>query len=312
MRAVISDAKKCVKFTALFSNLKQFTNNILLNFKTDALYIQCLDDSHCCLFEANLASKWFSTYDVKAPITIGINLGMFHKVLNARHETQAIELCLQKNKPDLVFINFIMGASGNFDKYFELSLIDIQMELMNVVENETLVDLHMETKTFCEMIGQFMIFDDMLTITFNEDKISLKASGSDGKMRTELRLDDVKQYVTAESITLVQSYSLRYINMMCHFNKLSADLYMGFSDTMPMLMKYDLGEDSYASFHLAPKITDEDQEQEQAEQEQAEQDQAEKDQEDPEDEENNNSHEEQEDDSDDEQLVSKMTNIKIK
>ena len=286
MRAVISESKKCVKFTALFNNLKQFTNNILLNFKTDSLYIQCLDDSHCCLFESNLSSKWFSTYEVSEAITIGINLGMFYKVLNARHETQAIEICLKKNKLDQVFINFIMGASGNFDKYFELSLIDIQMELMNVVENETLVDLHMETKTFCEMISQFMIFDDMLTITFNEDKISLKASGSDGKMRTELRLDDVKEYVTAESITLVQSYSLRYINMMCHFNKLSSDLYMGFSDTMPMLMKYDLGEDSYANFHLAPKIT-EDEEQEDEEQE-------------------------ENDVSDDEQLVSKMKTIKIK
>ena len=41
---------------------------------------------------------------------------------------------------------------------------------------------------------------------------------------------------------------------------ISADLYMGFSDTMPMLMKYDLGENSHASFHLAPKISDEDDE----------------------------------------------------
>jgi proliferating cell nuclear antigen PCNA len=293
MRAVISESKKSVKFTVLFNHLKQFTHNILLNFKTDGLYIQCLDDSHCCLFECNLSSKWFSTYDVKEAVTIGINLGMFYKVLNARHETQAIELCLHNNKPDLVFINFIMGASGNFDKFFELSLIDIEMELMNVIINDTLVDLHIETKTFCEMISQFMIFDDILTITFNEDKISLKASGSDGKMRTELRLDDVKEYVTAESITLVQSYSLKYINMMCHFNKLSADLYMGFSDTMPMLMKYDLGEDSYANFHLAPKISDEDIEMEQA---------------------GENLHDDSDNDNDeeDEQLVSKMTNIKIK
>jgi proliferating cell nuclear antigen PCNA len=306
MRAIISEAKKCVKFTALFNHLKQFTSNILLNFKTNGLYIQCLDDSHCCLFESNLSSKWFSEYEVSVPVTIGINLSMFYKVLNARHETQAIEIRLQKNKTDHVFINFIIGASGNFDKYFELSLIDIEMELMNVVNNETLVDLHMETKTFCEMISQFMIFDDVLTITFNEDKISLKASGSDGKMRTELRLDDVKEYVTAESITLVQSYSLKYINMMCHFNKLSSDLYMGFSDTMPMLMKYDLGEDSYASFHLAPKITDEENE----EQDNEEQDNEEQDNEEQDNEEQDN--EEPEDSDEEEEIVSKMTNIKIK
>ena len=298
MRATIYDSKKSVKFTALFNHLKQFTNNILLNFRKDGLYIQCLDDSHCCLFESNLSSKWFSKYEVNAAVTIGINLSMFYKVLNARHETQAIELCLQSNKPDLVFINFIDGANGNFNKYFELSLIEIEMELMNVTVNETLVDLHMETKTFCEMISQFMIFDDMLTISFNEDKIGLNASGSDGKMRTEIKLDDVKEYVTAESIILVQSYSLRYINMMCHFNKLSADLYMGFSDTMPMLMKYDLGDDSFASFHLAPKITDEDDEKHHNENDPDELD--------------NVSREDDSDYDEENKIISKMSNIKIK
>ena len=107
------------------------------------------------------------------------------------------------------------------------------------------------------MINQFMIFDDVLMITFTEEKIGLTASGSEGKMRTEINIDDVKEYQIAEKIDLKQSYSLRYINLMCNFNKLSSELYMGFSDAMPMLMKYDLGENSHASFHLAPKITDE-------------------------------------------------------
>jgi proliferating cell nuclear antigen PCNA len=257
MKVVISDTKKCAKFTILFQYLKQFTTNLLLYFREESMYIQCLDDSHCCLFEADLKSGWFQEYVIEQPKTIGINLNMFHRVLNARHESQSIELTVnEEEEEDNVYVNFINGTNNNFNKYFELSLVNIESELMNVTKNDTLVDLHIETKTFCDMINQFMIFDDKLTITFNEDQIDLQASGTDGKMRTEIKLDDVKEYVTAENITLTQSYSLRYINMMCHFNKLSGDLYMGFSDTMPMLMTYDLGDDSYLNFHLAPKIID--------------------------------------------------------
>ena len=263
MKVIIRDTKKCNKFTSLFQHLKQFTTNIQLNFRKEGLYIQCLDDSHCCLFETDIKVGWFQTYDLETPNlsckTIGISLNMFHKVLNARQESQSIELRLNDgggDEDDHILINFIDGDDKVFDKYFELSLVNVDEELMNVTVNDTFVDLTIETKTFCDMITQLMIFDDTLTITFNDDKIGLQASGSDGKMRTEIKLDDVNEYVTTENITLVQSYSLRYINMMCHFNKLSSEIYMGFSNSMPMHMKYSLGDDSYLNFHLAPKIVE--------------------------------------------------------
>jgi proliferating cell nuclear antigen PCNA len=258
MSFIISDPKKASKFTGIFQHLKQFTSNVLLNFKTDKLYIQCLDDSHCCIFECDITKEWLGTetYLFETPLSVGINLNMFHKVLNARQETQSIEFRVDSKNEDIVYINFINGTDGYFNKYFELSLINIDTDLMDIILSETLVDLTMETKTFCELINQFMIFDDLLTITFDEDKIGLIASGNEGKMRTEIKLEDVKEYATAESVTLIQSYSLRYISMMCHFSKLSNELYMGFSESMPMHMKYDLGENSYVNFHLAPKFTD--------------------------------------------------------
>jgi proliferating cell nuclear antigen PCNA len=256
MRFIIGDSKKAIKFTTIINHLKQFTSNILIHLKSEGFYIQCLDDSHCCLFECELDPSWFEEYSFEYAKTIGISLSTFYKVLYARQESQSIELVIDEENEDIVFVNFIKGTNGSFDKYFELSLINIEADCMNITPPETLVDLTIETKTFCDMINQFMIFDDILLITFTEEKIELTASGSDGKMRTEINIDDVKEYQIAEKIELKQSYSLRYINMMCHFNKLSSQLYMGFSDAMPMLMKYDLGENSHASFHLAPKITD--------------------------------------------------------
>ena len=130
-------------------------------------------------------------------------------------------------------------------------------ELLNTNEmRETDIDLTIEAKTFCDLIHQLLIFDEILTLTFSEDKIDMKSSGNEGSMQVEMKIDDIKEYAIAEGTTIVQSYSLKYIHLMCQFNKLAPEMNMGFSKDKPMTMKYDLLEESYVRIHLAPKMVD--------------------------------------------------------
>ena len=79
---------------------------------------------------------------------------------------------------------------------------------------------------------------------------------SEGSMKVDIKMEDVKEYAIAEDTILTQSYSLKYVQLMCQFNKLSTEIKMGFCKNMPMTMKYELGEESYVMFYLAPKIMD--------------------------------------------------------
>ena len=265
MKIVFANSRKCQQFSAMFANLKNFTDNVCIYFKPDHLYIQCLDDSHCCLFEARLNSTWFKEYTFDETIDngcIGINIAMLNKVLNTWTDTQEITLETNPNT-DKFSLNFENGntTSGQFNKYFELSLIDVQNELMDVRLFDTLVDLTVDSKVFCSLISQLTIFDNSLTFTFNEENIECVSSGSDGSMKALININEVKEYAIPESTTLKQSYSLRYVQMMCQFNKLAGEIEMGFSEDKPMTMKYLLGDnndpDSFVRIHLAPKIIDE-------------------------------------------------------
>ena len=51
--------------------------------------------------------------------------------------------------------------------------------------------------------------------------------------------------------------SLKCPYMMCNFCKLHTDFVMGFVKEKPMKGTYDLGNDSFISFYLAPRINDE-------------------------------------------------------
>lgn len=260
MKIVIKDTQKAIKFSTIIQHLKNITDKVSFYFRTTGLYIQCMDDAHCCLFECSISSAWFDEYtfvDGTDLATVGLFMPLFYKVINIRHESQKLELELRDDFPDHILIHFVNSEEGGkFDKHFQLALSYIDYEPMAPIPIETIVDLTMEGKTLCDLVNQLMIFNDVVTLSFKEDMIYLISISGDGSMKVEIKMDDVKEYAIAENTTLNQSYSLKYIQLMCQFNKISSDIAMGFSKAMPMTMKYDLGEESHVMFHLAPKLTD--------------------------------------------------------
>lgn len=267
MKIVFASPRKVQQFVTIFANLKNFTDNICMYFKPTGLYIQCMDGSHCCLFECNLGSDWFETYEYDENVDqscIGLNIVMMNKVLGTWNEKLMFTILLQ-NGCDKISINFEKDddtSSGDqFDKFFELPLIVIENELMNVQSFETTADLTVDSVVFCSLIKSLAIFNDTLTLTFNEENIECVSSGSEGSMKALITADDVKEYAISENTIFKQSYSLRYVQTMCSFNKLSSEMIMGFGEKMPMVMKYVLSDaedehESFASIHLAPKIAD--------------------------------------------------------
>jgi len=188
---------------------------------------------------------------------------MLNKVLNTWTDTQEMTLDIEPGT-DKISISFENGntVTKQFNKYFELSLMNVDNSLMDVRVFDTLVDLTVESKVFCSLINQLSIFDNNLTLIFNEENIECVSSGSEGSMKALINVDEVKEYAVSEGSTLKQSYSLRYVQMMCQFNKLANEMEMGFSAESPMTMKYSLGDNNYPNsfvrIHLAPKILDED------------------------------------------------------
>ena len=269
MKIVFSTARKIQQFTTIFANLKNFTENVSLYFKPTGIYIQCMDDSHCCLFECDLQAEWFAEYefiDGEDQPSIGVNITMMNKVLGTWNDTQTLTLKLEPNQ-DKIAIDFEKRDEANnthFNKYFELSLVTLDNELLDVRTTDTLVDLVVESKLFCSLIQNLLIFNDVLTLTFNEENVECVSSGTDGSMKALIEVNEVKEYaITENTQSLIQSYSLRYIQMMCRFDKLAPEIQMGFNSLIPMHMKYVLSEEgeeteSFVRIHLAQKIADTD------------------------------------------------------
>ena len=115
MNIVISDSAKAKIFTNVFQNIKHFCDHINILFRQDGLYAQGMDNSHISIFELTIPVAWFDAYrfPYTSDVQIGINVALFHKILNTRDDGQEIFIKYDKDEcPDKLLLHFITSSSA--------------------------------------------------------------------------------------------------------------------------------------------------------------------------------------------------------
>jgi proliferating cell nuclear antigen PCNA len=252
---------KADSFAHLFQHLKLFTEHLNINFESERVYIQAMDNSRVSILEITIPKDWFSEYTVKEPVTIGINVNIFYRVLNSREKSQQLRISLENKETDKLQI-FLTGTNPEeFNKHFELALIDIESEIMNIPEIEYQADFTIASANFANLINQLKTFGDNLDIQCSEEKIVLYSSSIEqGKMVCEIKIDDLSNFAINEGETISSGFSLSYLHNICLYNKLSKEIDIKLSKDYPIKIIYKLfGSDNATMvFFLAPRISDDD------------------------------------------------------
>jgi proliferating cell nuclear antigen len=152
-----------------------------------------------------------------------------------------------------------LTAKIYFDKHFELPLIDIEDELMQIPEMEHTAELTMQSAQFANIIAQLKMFGDSMDVQCSEERIALASTSQEnGKMYVEIGINDLSEFAIDEGADLSLSFSLTYLKNICAYNRISELVGIKFSDSYPMQVAYHLGGSDNARFmfHLAPKIDD--------------------------------------------------------
>jgi proliferating cell nuclear antigen PCNA len=201
--------------------------------------------------------------------------------LNTRDKIQELNILYKDEDSDKLFINFTCGraivnsissengsdrpiiretsAKAVFDKHFELPLMDIEYELMNIPPQDSQAEFTVPSGTFSNLINQLGLFGDSLEIDCSEEKIMLHSVSVDqGKMAVEMKIDDLTEYSINEGEVMHITFSLKILHNICLYNKISKEVIVHLTSNFPMKIVYDLGENANMTFYLAPKIEDSD------------------------------------------------------
>jgi proliferating cell nuclear antigen len=254
MKFVISNGQGIQQFSTILGNAKQFLETITCHFKEDGMYFRGLDHTHSCMIECALNKDWFDVYEYDDDEDVALasfNAAVIQKVLKARHESQEIEIEIE-GESDSLLISFTKG--NNFNKIFEIPLMNVDNQNMEMQEADTDVDLMMDSKKMEVLTTNLVNFNDDLKMNFTEEKIIFTANGLDGSMSVEIDFDDVTEYAVGENTELTQTFNLKMLNQMCAFSGLTEEMKIGFSNGRPMSLKYTIGEESHLLFYLAPKV----------------------------------------------------------
>jgi len=258
MKFTITDKKKKETFVSLFNVLKNCSSVINIAFDTQLLHIQGMDKAHVCLFDVKIHKNWFASYDIVETIKVSFDSCFFYSIISTKSENQDLIIFLSDNNLDILNIVFDSKESkkGEFKKTFKMNLMEYEYEEMNIPIVDYDAEFSFSSKLISDMFNQLNNFGNDIIIYCSEESITLTTNGITGEMKVDIPIDDVTNFCIIEDEKINLTYSLAYINKMCITNKLSNDVDFLLSNTSPMKISYDLGDDSSMIFFIAPKLND--------------------------------------------------------
>ena len=265
MNISIKNPIKSEIFSQIFQHIKVFTDNIIIMFEKDRVYFQSMDSARVSIFELYLPSSWFDKYEhnKQGTIPIGINAPILFKILNTREKGQEMEIVYDPEEENKLFLHFASEDKSVFDKRFELPLVDLDTEYMNIPDMECNAEFSLSSTSFANIINQLKLFGDTIEIICNEDKIEMRSlSEGSGKMSVDIQIDELSEYSIDEGETIHLSFSLNILHNICLYHKISKEIRIKLIKNSPMQIVYYLGDTSDDTnkfvFYLAPKINDDD------------------------------------------------------
>jgi proliferating cell nuclear antigen len=260
MNILISDKKKKENFVSLFQVLKNCSSLVNIMFNHENAHIQGMDKSHICLFDVKITKEWFTNYEIKETIKICFDTNIFHSIISTKNENQDLIIKMDDADQDTLYINFISqekeSKKNEFKKFFKMPLVEYQYEEMSIPVVDYDAEFSLSSKQITDMFSQLSNFGSDIIIKCSEEDINLTTIGINGEMRVDIPIEDLTCYSIVEGEEFLLTYSLTYINKMCITNKLSSDVDFSLSNERPMKISYNLGDDSFMEFFIAPKINE--------------------------------------------------------
>lgn len=259
MYLIIDNKSKLEVFVSIFQLLKNWCSYINIHFEKEKLYIQTMDKSHICLANIEITDKWFTEYECLNNNNVSVDLNHFVILINYALKHDKLELKFDDNNDvDKIYINFLncKENKSSFDNFFELIVLDIEEDSLVIPNLEYDVEFTIESKKFVEILSELNTISPDLNIKCSDTKLELNATGEVAILKVNIPLDELYEFSITEGNNINTSVSLIHLNKMCLSTKINSFINVAISNELPILLNYNLGENSNVTFYIAPKIID--------------------------------------------------------
>lgn len=250
---------KASLFKKVVDAMKELVNDATFEFSDTGIRLQAMDSSHVSLCALNLQKDGFDNYRCDKSKSVSLKLQNLGKVLRCADNEDSLAI---KAKDDSDVITLLIESTDkNSIKDFDLKLMDLDMDQLEIPETEYQTEIQINANEFRKIIGDLMALDDTCTITAKKDAVTFTVDGDLGKANFVLKqgtaADDDKQTKISVEDPVTLRFALRYLNSFTKATPLSDMVCLKLSADVPLLVEYKIEAFGSISYFLAPKIEEE-------------------------------------------------------
>jgi proliferating cell nuclear antigen PCNA len=249
MRVQIKDSKKFIEWCELFKFINKMNQHITILFKPNEVYIQIMDGAHVCLIDITIPSSWFDLYENDDTTTIGLVSAIFVKIFGMYTKDSVFELELL-NENDKLNIHFYNTTQN---KHFEVTLMDIEQDILSPSLIETNLDFNIKSTSFDKYINELGQFGDEVVIRCSDEKLFFETRGDDGQLQIELEGDTLEEFNVVENYVFTARFPIKYLSIISKFSVNYPHVHLFLDEENPVRITFDNTEIKF-NYFLAPKM----------------------------------------------------------
>jgi len=219
--------------------------------------ISAMDPSRICLLKLSIKKDDFDEYECSKESKVGLNLDDLDKILKRSAANDTVEINFDEAEQKIKIKMQREGVSRT--RTFSLALLDIDIEeipMDNLLKIEYPSKWVIETDFLVEAIKDAEIYSEILNINANEGKgLKFSSSGQIGEMEYDLNEDDLIESQLQGSSS--GAYSLTFLKAILKIASITEKLEISLKTDHPLKMNFDLLEGGELSYFLAPRVEEE-------------------------------------------------------
>lgn len=250
--------------------IKDVVSDCLFDFSDEGLKLQAMDSSHVSLCTLHLERDAFESFRCDKPLSLGISLSSFGKVLKCSRDNDTLTLKADDPKDVL----HVMFENDSQDKImdFTIKLMNLQEEALGIPDQDYMAKVEMPTAEFSKIIRDLSALGDTCSISCTKEGVKFSVQGEIGSAAITVRnsqptADEKVKGTTLEISQPVDlTFALRYLKFFTQASPLSDRVSFGLASDVPLMVEYAIkpvkedkddetsSHNSKLQFYLAPKI----------------------------------------------------------
>lgn len=218
----------------------------------EGISLRAMDPSHVAMVDFSLSKQAFDEYQCDKPLKMGISLTGMLKFLRGIGTNEVLELSFDEGIGKLN-----VQAKGKYTRTFSMSTLELVSEEAPSPKKFTFnARVKILSSNLRQALSDAVMVSDYVRLEAATDKFVVKTSGDIASVTAE--------FVRGSSDVLLDlaiqqdssaTFSLGYLNDIVKTASVTSEVVtLEFSSDMPLKLDFEMPQDSYLRFYLAPRI----------------------------------------------------------